>query len=48
MAEQENSESQMQEQLDPKDKELFLKSWNLKEGELTDQEILMAIKLGQL
>ena len=34
--------------LDPADKELFLKEWDLKEGQLTDQQILMAIKTGQL
>ena len=34
--------------LDPKGKELFLKTWDLKEGEMTDLQILMAIKNGQL
>lgn len=34
--------------LDPADKGLFLKEWDLKEGQLTDQQILMAIKTGQL
>ena len=34
--------------LDPKDKELFLKAWDLEDGEMTDLEILMAIKNGQL
>ena len=34
------------ELLDPKDKEMFLKVWDLKEGELTDQQILLAIALG--
>jgi hypothetical protein len=34
--------------LDPKDKELFLKTWDLKEGEMTNLQILMAIKNGQL
>ena len=30
------------------DKELFLKAWGLKEELLTDEEILMATKLGHL
>ena len=34
--------------LDPKDKELFLKTWDLEDGEMTDLQILMAIKNGQL
>lgn len=34
--------------LNPKDKELFLKEWDLREGQLTDQQILMAIKNGHL
>jgi hypothetical protein len=38
----------MTTELTPEDKELFLKVWNLDEQELTDEEILMAIKLGQL
>lgn len=38
----------MPEELTPEDKALFLKVWGLQEGELTDEEILMAIKLGQL
>jgi hypothetical protein len=37
----------MNEELSPKDKALFLKVWKLDGGELTDEEILMAIKLGQ-
>lgn len=36
----------MEDELTPEDKELFLKTWNLQEGDLTDEEILMAIKLG--
>lgn len=36
------------ETLDPKDKELFLKEWGFAEGELSDQEILQAIRLGYL
>jgi hypothetical protein len=36
----------MSEELTPEDKELFLKVWGLQEGELTDEEILLAIKLG--
>ena len=43
---------QMPEEAEPKldsaEKELFLKEWDLKEGQLTDQQILMAIKTGQL
>jgi hypothetical protein len=35
-------------ELSKSDKELFLKVWNLDEKEVTDEEILMAIKLGQL
>lgn len=35
-------------ELDPKDKEMFLKEWDLDDGEMTDLEILMAIKNGQL
>jgi hypothetical protein len=38
----------MPEELTPEDKALFLKVWNLKESDLTDEEILIAIKLGQL
>ena len=34
--------------LDPQDKEMFLKAWNLADGEMTDLQILMAIKNGQL
>ena len=34
--------------LDPIDKELFLEEWDLKDGDLTDEQILMAIKTGQL
>lgn len=34
--------------LDPRDKELFLKTWDLEDGEMMDLEILMAIKNGQL
>ena len=40
--------SHSSEVLNPKDKEMFLKEWDLKEGQLTDQQILMAIKNGQL
>jgi hypothetical protein len=35
-------------ELTAEDKALFLQTWNLQEGDLTDEEILMAIKLGQL
>ncbi len=35
-------------ELDPKDKELFLKTWDLEDGEMTDLQILMAITNGQL
>ena len=38
----------MGEELTPEDKELVLKVWGLKEGDLTDEEIVIAIKLGQL
>ena len=34
--------------LDPKDKQMFLETWDLKEGELTDEQILLAICLGHL
>jgi hypothetical protein len=34
--------------LNPEDKELFLKVWGLKEGDLPDEQIALAIKLGQL
>ena len=34
--------------LDPLDKKMFLREWDLKEGQLTDEQILMAIKTGQL
>ena len=33
---------------DPSDKALFLEEWDLKDGDLTDEQILMAIKTGQL
>lgn len=32
--------------LDPKDKAMFLETWDLKEGEVTDEQILLAICLG--
>jgi len=38
----------MPTELTPEDKALFLKVWGLKEGDLTDEQILMAINLGQL
>ncbi len=38
----------MPEELTAEYKALFLKVWNLKESDLTDEEILMAIHLGQL
>lgn len=38
--------SDLSSELDPKDKELFLKVWGFREGEISDEEILMAIKLG--
>lgn len=34
--------------LDPKDKQMFLETWDLKEGELTDEQILMAVRMGHL
>jgi hypothetical protein len=36
----------MSDELTPEDKELFLKTWKFQEGDLTDEEIFMAIKLG--
>ena len=38
----------VEHQLNLEDKGLFLKAWGLKEELLTDEEILMAIKLGHL
>ena len=38
----------MSQQLTQTDKELFLKVWKLTETEITDEEIVLAIKLGQL
>jgi hypothetical protein len=38
----------MTTELTPEDKELFLKVWNLKEIDVTDEEIFMAVKLGRL
>ena len=38
----------MKNELTPEDKALFLKTWKLQEGEITDEEILMAMKLGYL
>ena len=38
----------MSHELTPEDKERFLKVWGLQEGDLTDEEISMAIKLGHL
>ena len=34
------------EELDPEDRARFMATWDLEEGELTDEQILMAIKLG--
>ena len=34
------------EEPDPEDRARFMAAWDLKEGELTDEQILMAIKLG--
>lgn len=34
--------------LDPEDKALFVKMWDLADGQLTDEQILMAIRLGHL
>lgn len=34
--------------LDPEDKALFVKVWDLADGQLTDEQILMAIRLGHL
>lgn len=36
------------EVLTEEDKALFLAEWDLEEGEMTDQQILMAIKNGYL
>ena len=38
----------MSEKLTPEDKELLLKVWGLKEGDFNNEEIVIAIKLGQL
>ena len=38
----------MSQPLTQADKELFLKVWNLTETEITDEEIILAISLGQL
>lgn len=34
--------------LDPADKARFVEEWNLRDGELTDEQILLAIHLGHL
>ena len=34
--------------LEPQDKALFLEVWDLRDGELTDEQILIAIHLGHL
>ena len=34
--------------LDQRNKALFLDEWDLKDGDLTDEQILMAIKTGHL
>ena len=34
--------------LDPRDNALFLGEWDQNDGDLTDEQILMAIKTGQL
>ena len=47
MPKQSSNESENPE-LEPKDKELFLNTWDLEDGEMTDLQILMAIKNGQL
>jgi hypothetical protein len=36
------------DELDAGDKTLFTEAWGIKEGDMTDQEILLAIKLGHL
>jgi hypothetical protein len=38
----------MSKELTPEGKELLLNVWDLKEGDLTDEQILVAIKLGHL
>ncbi len=38
----------MSQELTQSDKELFLKVWKLTETEITDEEIVLAIKLGML
>jgi hypothetical protein len=35
-------------QLSAEDKALFLETWDLKEGEMSDDEILLSINLGHL
>ncbi len=44
----ESSNESENPELDPKDKEMFLKTWDLEDGEMTDEQILMAIRLGHL
>lgn len=34
--------------LDPEDKALFVRVWDLADGQLTDEQILMEIRLGHL
>lgn len=34
--------------LDPEDKALFVRVWDFADGQLTDEQILMAIRLGHL
>lgn len=36
------------DRLSAEDKALFLRTWDLKEGDMSDEEILLAIKLGHL
>lgn len=45
---EEDKESFEEPTLSPKDKEMFLEIWDLKEGQLTDEQILLAIQLGHL
>ncbi len=45
MPKQSSNESE-NPKLDPKDKELFLKEWDLEDGEMTDLQILMTVRLG--
>jgi hypothetical protein len=44
----ESSNNSEKHDLDPHAKAEFMNEWDLKDGDLTDEQILMAIKTGQL